>query len=629
MAYWPGLDHSPAVEENVIIACGAKLAGYKVQDFDVILCAKFRSGRRFVPTRPLHDQNDAVILPQPVAVQNLLVAVEVKDHDASRISVKSENIFVCYIRGGEHWHDATKQNIEQVHALKLYYKDQNIELYVHRLLIMRGLEKSSVDGVLPRTFRAQEFLTELASLSRVYRTGAGLSISSGSNKSIDQAGLAPIYRELRPTTLDRQRMDRIARKRGLSAPWFEIIGQKLLGLRGRGGTGKTVLLLQSAFRAYDEQGERSLLLTYNLALVADIRRTMALMNIPGSAPESGITVDSVMSFLFAWLFRLGLVTEEETDRLDGYSELCKTAIEMMRSDAISSADIITVKENYPERFSFDFIMADEGQDWPQDEADILKFLYGSSHIVAADGIDQMIRGQRCDWFKGVGDHSRKLVKLHRCLRMKANLASFANAIAEEAKIAWGTEANPDAVGGRVILIPGSYAAQERLNVSLIKEANEAGNELIDFLVCVPSSDVAHCETGRKSKLGMTLATRGLHIWDATDRDIRKDFPRGIDTLRIVHYASCRGLEGWTVIAEGLDSYWLDCFRQKLMKGESEDLDPFRSPEDIARLDAWHQVLIPLTRSIDTLVITLSDPGSEVARKITKVARNFPDFVELP
>ena len=130
-------------------------------------------------------------------------------------------------------------------------------------------------------------------------------------------------------------------------------------------------------------------------------------------------------------------------------------------------------------------MADEGQDWPQNEAELLKLLYGPARIVAADGIDQLLRGQRCNWFKGVDESGRALVRLRRCLRMKSNLASFANAIGREARIAWDTEPNPEAAGGRIIVLHGSYAAQSKLHAKLVGGARKAGNELIIFWFVSP------------------------------------------------------------------------------------------------------------------------------------------------
>jgi hypothetical protein len=625
-SYWPGLAESDEQAEAVLISCGAKLAGYKVQDFDVVLCAKLRFGRKFSPTRMLRDNAGNAVSGRPVAVTNLMVAIEVKDHDANRIRLAGENVFVRYSRGGENWHNATQQNIDQVHALKQYFKDQQTDLYVHRLLVLRGLENSKIDGVLPRTFRAADLLTEIAAVSGVYVGGRDLVLSSCNQSMIMKAASAPIFRQLQPTSLDRRRMDRIASRRGLSDEWFSAIGQKLLVLRGRGGTGKTVLLLQAAWRAYDEHGLRTLLLTYNLALVADLRRTMAMMNISASAPESGIAVESVMAFIRSWLLQLGAVSETQAYDLDAYPEYCRTAVHLIECGAVTASDIASIKQKYPERFSYDYVMADEGQDWPEEEAAILKFLYGANHIVAADGVDQILRGARCDWLRRIPENDRKLVKLRRCLRMKANLAAFANAVAAEAGIRWDTEPNPDAVGGRVIILKGSYAARPSLNGALVEAAREAGNALIDFLVCVPPDDVDGGLGSRRSRLGGELRKLGFEIWDATDRDIRRDFPRGTDTLRLVQYASCRGLEGWTVVAEGLDSYWANCFSNWVAPASAEN-DMFRSSADMAKDEAWHKVLIPLTRSIDTLVITLEDPASEFAQMILRIAKRLPDIVE--
>ncbi len=626
-AYWPKIEETPAAEENVIIACNAKLAGYQVQDFDVVLCAKLRPGRRFAAVRPVRASDNSIVSKQPIAVTNLLVAIEVKDHDPAGVQIANGSVLVRYTRGQEKWSNATDQNIAQVHALKQYFLDQQISLYVRPLLVMRGLTSIEAPGAVPGQFTATELLTEIASTAPVYMAREPI-LSSCNAETIDQVMKASIFIELKPSFLDRQRMDRIVSRRGLSEEWFETMGDKLLTLRGRGGTGKTVLLLQAAWRAYDEDATRTLLLTYNLALVADIRRTMALMNIPGSAPESGITVESVMAFTLAWIKQLAIVDEGELYNLEQYDAHCKAANEYLRSGAVTPKDIQEIKDREPERFSFDFVMADEGQDWPQDEAEILKLLYGTNRLVTADGVDQLLRGQRCDWQKGIPENERKLVRLRRCLRMKSNLAAFANGIAKGGKIAWDTEPNPDGPGGRVIVLQGSYAVNPDFHRKLVAEAKQAGNELIDFLVCVPAADVVTKNGKRGSQLGAALKSMGCEIWDATSRDVRRDFARTTDTLRVVQYQSCRGLEGWTVIAEHLDIHWQQCFDQ-FMNENGSATDLFKSPEEAAASDAWYRTLIPLTRSIDTLVITLFDPRNVASETIMKAATRYRDFVELP
>ena len=221
-------------------------------------------------------------------------------------------------------------------------------MYVRRLLIMRGLDEIDVEGAVPSVFNAAELFTEIASVAPIIGGRAPM-LSSCDAPTIGHALAAPIFREIRPTSLDRQRMDKIVSKRGLSDAWFETIGKKLLSLPGRGGTGKTVLLLQAAWRSFDERSSRTLFLTYNLALVADIRRTMALMNIPGSAPESGITVDSVMSFMLAWLRRLEIVPESDLAVLSKYPANCAAAVEYLRSGAVTSRRTLSASKTHPLR----------------------------------------------------------------------------------------------------------------------------------------------------------------------------------------------------------------------------------------------------------------------------------------
>jgi hypothetical protein len=70
----------------------------------------------------------------------------------------------------------------------------------------------------------------------------------------------PLFEKLEPTPLDRRRMDRIA-KSGLPEGWLDDLGQRQVLLRGRGGVGKTVILLQMAYRAFDHHLRRTPIIT--------------------------------------------------------------------------------------------------------------------------------------------------------------------------------------------------------------------------------------------------------------------------------------------------------------------------------------------------------------------------------
>lgn len=620
---WPNIESTPPEEELVTVAAGVKIAGQRVQDIDVVLCAKFRDGRAFLPAATVRSQDGASFSGKAVAVKNLVVAIEVKDQDATRIRFDGGNVSVQYTRNGRSdWHDATQQNVGQAHSLKEYLRDQYIDLFIHRLVILRGLGKISLPGVLPRSFSGKELITQIALLNGVGVSNGKAFLSSGKSAQVARALSASIFRELRPTALDRKRMDRIAGRKERTAGWSSLLGKKMISMRGRGGCGKTIMLLQSAWRAFDERGARTLFLTYNLALVADVRRSMLLLNIPSTPDQGGIAVDSVMSLILSWLHHLGLAEQDAESALDDYNDNCAAAVALIKDGSITERIVNDLKSKHPDKLDFDFVVVDEAQDWPQAEADLLKFLYGPQQIAVADGVDQLIRGPRCDWFRGVADSVREVVRLRECLRMKANLTIFARTIAAKNGLPWDAEPSADAAGGRIIVVRGEYADRPELHDELMRDAARAGNDPVDQLFCVPPSGVLIRGTDRVSRLGKVFVDRGLNVWDGTRLDVRKDFARNANMLRVVQYASCRGLEGWTVVCDGLDAFWQHKFDTFSCDGADGDAQVSSAKE------AWRWAIIPLTRAIDTLVITLWSIDSEFARAILAIAADMRDAVEI-
>src|SRR5690606_17354224 len=125
-------------------------------------------------------------------------------------------------------------------------------------------------------------------------------------------------------------------------------------LRGNGGTGKTILLLQSAYDAFVDRGVRSLVLTYNTALAADIQRTLALMGVPSDGEAGGITIRTVMSFMYSWLNRLGLAGDEVS--FEDYEGKCAEALRYIEEGAIDDAEIAAIKTTSPLELGFDAIL---------------------------------------------------------------------------------------------------------------------------------------------------------------------------------------------------------------------------------------------------------------------------------
>ena len=173
-----------------------------------------------------------------------------------------------------------------------------------------------------------------------------------------------------------------------------------------------------AYRAFKEHGSRSLFLTYNQALIADVRRTMYIFQIPGSLSRGGIQVDSVMSFILKVMNHFELI-DDDMDFLEDYKEIGQSFLTYMESGTITETDILSMLTKHGDKFGFDYIFIDEGQDWTSEEVRMIKAVYSHQNLIIADGIDQIIRGEVADWRSGVPQNDIQIHNLRRSLRMGA------------------------------------------------------------------------------------------------------------------------------------------------------------------------------------------------------------------
>lgn len=626
---WPGIDTSSPKKDHVLISAGVKISGYPVSDIDVVVAATFNPGRNFIPTRLLKDRQGKKHVKKPVLVSNLVAAIEVKDHSQRSVQILGDAVQVYYSRGASTgWHCATEQNDKQLHSLRYYFRDKSVVgPRVYRTLLMRGLSHIDIPGVLPRSFTGEQFLTAIASLSKVDSSADGLRFSSGDQQDIARILELPIFRAIVPSGLDRKRMDLILKETPQTQALVDLLGLKMIRLRGQGGTGKTVMLLQAAWRKFSEKGERTLILTYNRALAADIRRLLTLLGVPSNPDDGGVAVNTVMSFMYSWFRRLQLLDEDEESSYDDYPSHCAAATELLQGGAISESDIQSVLKSFPEKFDFDYVVVDESQDWPQAEADLLKALYTPVRIAIGDGVDQLVRGARTDWDSGVDEACREVISLGIMLRMKANLSGFVRSVSAEVGLPWNPQPSEKSGGGHLFLVSGPASSQLDLLQELTLSAKSLGNAEIDFLFCVPPDAVSSDGTSRKSDVAVALNESGFQVWDGVDPQLRKDYPVNKKQYRVVQYDSCRGLEGWTVVLDRLDEVWTYYRDQRFSQGLSDsEVESFLDLDNVARAYAWQRSLIALCRPIDTLVITLADKNTECSRVIRKVAKQKDGFV---
>ena len=571
-----------------------------------------------------------------MAIQSFCVTVEVKTHRAEDIRFVGNSCYVVY-NGREH--NVTEQSERQKYSVRSYLIENTASRkapFITNLIWLRNVPTSQLPSVNSNliggdvSWRAfMEAVARLSGASSPTPHRSRVVRGFSSNRRFDEA-LGVFSQKLASTPLDRKKIEYITRRvldRGQQ--YGEKLGEQLLIFRGRGGTGKTVRLLRLAHQAYDERGLRVLILTYNKALAADLNRVLSLMEIRSSVADESVSIKTVHSFMREWFVALGIHDPSSgKDFLAAYDSYKSEALALLRGEALGEADLIAAQRERSGDLTWDLILIDEAQDWPEDERDLLYWLYGHKRLVLADGVDQMIRQTRpIDWRQGLPNAETQVVALTKSLRLKASLADTVGHLAEQLDVAeWKIEPNHEAYGGNVEVLIGDVLT-DSLADTFRAIGSRDGTRPIDTLSCVPPSWVRDVGGQRESRLGQLLRRNGLKTWDAVEKTLRDEFPRDVDRFRIVQYDSCRGLEGWTVCCFGLDEFF-DHKRSHAAISDQERFTLMFNEDDAALQFAKRWLMIPFTRAIDTLVLHVTAEDSYVGQLLLDLHGSFPDQVAL-
>lgn len=628
---WPDLARSKT--DIVRIFVGLKMHGQKIEDLDLVVIGTFAEARQFDVEWKFYPRDGEPFTPKSAKVRNFALVIEVKSHTATGVRFENSVASVRYVRNGQSsWECVTEKNRAQMFEFKNWLDRFGLDyIHVQNLVLFTGLKERDLPPrphvCIASDTSFERILNVLGQVTSPREQGRRVTLSYGSEDAFDRllAPNSPLFTTLVPTPLDRRRMDLIA-KAALPDAWLEDLGERQILLKGRGGVGKTVILLQMAFRAFDQSGQRSLVLTFNKALVADMRRTMSLLGVPRGVEGGGVAVQTVHGFIGRLMLKLGVIADY-SGFLEDYDRHKASLLEYLRSGAVTPEDLASIMQADATDFDWDLVFVDEGQDWPGDEIAILNAVYGPRRLVVSDGVDQYVRESVADWTSDLAKGQSTMRRLKKCLRMKANVASFVADVAAGLGLDdWDLVPNADAVGGRVIIFEGDLAAEPARVAALVGEARELGNFPVDLLACVPPQSVIRTSSGMGSAAAEAIVLAGEKIWDGTARDVREHYPTDREELRFVQYDSCRGLEGWTTINYDLDQLW--DYKARRWLSEDHAHDPLtESREEAAERHAARWIMIPLTRAIDTLVINLGSVPGPLHSVLRRVADNRPDFVE--
>lgn len=346
VAAWPDVVEDGTT--RIWLIPNARCYGNGINDVDILLLVDALEARRSF--RPLYGMVREVDT-GAVEVRGLCAIVEVKSHDPEGVRFQGNSVLVRYTDHGRvHWENASDKANRQKGALANYLRSVGLQPpWVSSLIYLRGVPQDSLPTVvadtLPSVFTFTGLLSHLASQNRVrYDKDAQVSfIDAFEGADAPDALLDLFVRELSPTQLDLAQMNRLATDRP-DAELEPLVGRKLVILRGGGGTGKTIRLLHVARRLYETRGAHTLVLTYNNALVANVRRLLALISQEAPLPTAAVHIQTAHSFFYAMAGRLSDGSEAISDtemRADAddfgsrYTTALRQALDVLTTVSIS------------------------------------------------------------------------------------------------------------------------------------------------------------------------------------------------------------------------------------------------------------------------------------------------------
>lgn len=613
--HYPDIDasHSIILEIFPSVQC----FGQKVQDIDLLVF--------FADYRPIDCVSKSS---SSSIIHSFCVSIEVKGHSPEEVAFSGANCTVMY--NGQP-HDVTGQSEKQKYSVKKYIEknsNNNKSPWVSNLIWLTRVPKVCLpkihSNLLGGDISWQDFIDSIGLVARTSSSGL---VETFSNRNWLFNITAIFSKQLQMSKIDRKRLEAITKIKLEGRQYIEKLGQQLLIVRGLGGTGKTVQLISIAFKAYNEKGLRVLFLTYNKALVADIRRLLALSGIKDAIGAGSIAVKTIHGFMHDWLVALGIIKQNQNDFLEKYERYKLEALRFLNAEAITNEDLVEAKAKASRLLSWDLVLVDESQDWPETERDFIYNLYGYKRVIIADGINQFVRGvSRIDWLQNIDTTERQFIRLYKSLRLKTTLCETVGHFANLLDIDnWDLEPELETYGGKFIVVEGNPFNLE-FHKRIAATAKNDGNREIDILLCVPPTWVNNKGMGKESIVAKQYRDWGLKVWDGVDPDTRSTFPTDLSQYRIVQYESCRGLEGWVVVNFAFDEF----YEYKVSNAEigDEERNDLFFEENAASEDyAKKWLMIPLTRAIDTMIVHISNRESFVGKKLCELKENYPDDVQ--
>ena len=614
---------------EILLYASANLVGQTVKDVDLFMLGTLQNYRLNLEFIGKDDK----YITDNVYIDSFCTTIEVKSHGIEAISRIGTDFYVKY---GKNEHCVTEQsNNQKTSAMNFFKKTLSYSPFITNVIwfteatnedisdLLKVENNEMPSNVIGRDFKFEKLVQLLLWQRKPYHNGKHYKFDSyfGNCSNSDLKKALDMFKRVKSTMgiLTRQRIEMISRKEIKTERLIPKNGRMPI-CRGRAGTGKTIGLIQTAIKLVDEEYARVLMLTYNKALVSDIRRLFALSELPDLFEENCVYISTMHSYFYR-LINICLYDGKLDGELfiDDYKNYLVELIEFIESDVDAKKCIkdISLRDDY---LNWEYVLIDEAQDWMEEEQKLLMLLYEKDHIIVADGGKQFVRNvDVCDWSS---ISMKENVKLKECLRQKNNLVKFENLFFDNYSCVEKNIISSDKLpGGKVVIISDNNQFFDIIK-SEIKSTIEIGNIAYDVLFLVPHNLV---DKNQNNSFIYTnkFEDNGIFLWDGTNEKNRDSYTIQPDEVRVLQYESARGLEGWCVCCMGLDQMVAE--KRLEFEGKDNPLLLQSKEESIkAYIDNW--LMIALTRAIDTLVITLNDLESVEAKILKKIADNYSDYI---
>lgn len=582
---------------TIDIITGAYLPFSEVSDIDILIVANLQN------CQVSYNGNR-------IEVKSFVTAVELKEQDYQNVFICGENILVNYPSTNQK-KNATDQNVKQKNAVMNYCKKHNLALFITRVLWLRSITLDNVRDNCPTNspilFSSFSF-TEL--IEQVIKSGQrpfngilhAVNDRHGNINMLNQiVEQLTIPRPITPANTQSKISSLISEKFKDQVDKFVQSG-KFNCIDGKAGTGKTFFLLQTALRLCDH-GFHCSLLTYNNALVCDLKRLISF--IP-STPDLryNLHISTIHSYLHKVANQLGWSRD---DIGQGLLDYVNKLWEQNNKNPLVEKDNSGID---------DYLLLDEAQDCTPIEKDIFEKIFGANRIIVAKSALQKVRRENAaKW-------GAPTLKLLEGLRQKSNIVTFLQTLACKMGISdtcAGHNAAQGLEGGSIIIRKG-YNTD--LHIELSKRCKDAECCNYDILFLVPPSLT---DADRKFRYSDVWRNSGIRFIDGcqdTKALTSCSIQDLIDSCRLFQYESCRGLEGWVTVCLNLDDIFNLKYRQAIPHNDS-----ITDENTQKREIAYQWLMMPLTRAVDTLVITISDTSSQIAKVLKDAANQHSDFVQ--